>query len=78
MILCKTFCRNYHCTKSFIPFSGFKNVWKNYIFPIVKMAANYAKINRVGMVGDLDAGFQPVSLVQNFWMFHSIVMVMEH
>ena len=42
-------------------------------FPIVKMAANYAKINRVGT---LDAGFQHVPIVQNVWNFHNIVM--EH
>ena len=35
------------------------------------MAANYAEIDRVGK---FEAGFQQVSLVQNFWNFHSIVM----
>ena len=53
----------YLCTKTFIPFSGFK-CSKNSIFPIVKLAANYAKIDRVG---SLDEGFQQV---------HNIVM--EH
>ena len=44
---------------------------KNIHFsPIVKMAANYAKINKVG---SLDAGFQLVPLVQNFWNFLNIV-----
>ena len=37
------------------------------------MAANYAKIDRVG---SLDAGFQQVPLVQNSWNFHNIVL--EH
>ena len=32
-------------------------------FPVVKMAANYVKIYRVG---GLDAGFQQVQLVQKF------------
>ena len=32
-------------------------------FPVVKMAANYAKINRVGSLG---ACFQKVPHVQNF------------
>ena len=35
------------------------------------MATNYAKIDRVG---NLNAGFQQVSLVQTFWNFHFIVM----
>ena len=40
---------------------------------IVKVAAKYAIIDRVG---SLDAGFQQIPLVQNFWNFHDIVM--EH
>ena len=40
----------------------YKNL-KNSINPIVKMAANYAKIDRVSSV---DAGFPQVQLVQNF------------
>ena len=35
------------------------------------MAANYAEIGRVG---NLEAGFQQVLFVQNFWKFHNIVM----
>ena len=42
-------------------------------FPIVKVAAKYAKIDRVG---NLDVGFQQVTLAQNFWNFHNIVI--EH
>ena len=42
-----------------------------YIFSHVKMAAKYAKIDRVGNV---DASFQQVPLVQNFWIFHNTVM----
>ena len=37
------------------------------------MAAKYSKMDRVG---SMDAGFQQVPLVQNFWKFHSIDM--EH
>ena len=37
------------------------------------MAANYAKINKVGRS---DADFQQAPLVQNFWNLHDIVM--EH
>ena len=66
MIQCKTIY-----TKSFILLSGFKNLWKKSIFPLVKMAADYAKIDRVA---SLDASFQQVPLLQNFWNFHNIVM----
>ena len=41
------------------------------LFPIVKMTANYAEINRVG---NFEADFQQVPLVQFFWNFHSIVV----
>ena len=37
------------------------------------MAAKYAKIDRVG---NLDVGFQQVTLAQNFLNFHNIVI--EH
>ena len=41
------------------------------IFPIVKMAVKYAKIERVD---SLNAWFQKVPLVQIFSNFHNIVM----
>ena len=48
----------------FILFSDFKKSTENlYFFPIEKKAANYAKINKIGI---LDAGFQQDKLVPNF------------
>ena len=41
------------------------------LFPIVKMNANYAEICRVG---NLEADFQQVLLVQFFWNFHNIIV----
>ena len=41
------------------------------LFPIVKMDVNYAEIC---WVGNLEADFQQVLLVQFFWNFHSIVV----
>ena len=41
------------------------------LFPTVKMHANYAEICRVG---NLEADFQQVLLVQFFWNFHNIVV----
>ena len=41
------------------------------LFPIVKMNANFAEICRVG---NLEADFQQVLLVQFFWNFHNIVV----
>ena len=41
------------------------------LFPIVKMDVNSAEIC---WVGNLEADFQQVSLVQFFWNFHSIVV----
>ena len=41
------------------------------LFPIVKMNENYAEICRVG---NLEADFQQVSLVQFLWNFHNIVV----
>ena len=41
------------------------------LFPIVKMNENYAEICRVG---NLEADFQQVLLVQFFWNFHNIVV----
>ena len=38
---------------------------------MVKMNANYAEICRVG---NLEADFQQVPLVQIFWNFHNIIM----
>ena len=35
------------------------------------MAANYAKIDRVGR---LEAGFEHVSIVQDLWNFHNIIV----
>ena len=43
---------------------------KYFYFLIVKMAANYAKIGRVGR---LQAGFEQVP-VQTLWNFHNIVV----
>ena len=40
------------------------------LFPIVKMNANHAEICRVG---NLEADFQQVGLIQFFWNFHNIV-----
>ena len=58
--------------KSIILVIGFKNSII-FIFPIVKMSAKYAKIDRVG---SLNEDFQQVPLVQTFWNFPNIVM--EH
>ena len=41
------------------------------LFPIVKMNVNFAEICRVG---NLEADFQQVLLVQFFWNFHNIVV----
>ena len=62
MIQRKTFCDNYLCIESFFPFIVLKKL-SIFIFPTVKMSANYANIFRVGT---LVAGLQQVSLVQNF------------
>ena len=77
-ILCKTFCRNYICKKKksnkkkkkkgfilFIFFFFFFFFLNRKIpcFYIVKMDANYEKINSEG---SLNAGFQQVPLGQNF------------
>ena len=47
MIQGKTFCRNYLCSISLILFIGFKSR-KFTFFPMVEMAANYAKTDRAG------------------------------
>ena len=70
MIQCKTIYRNYLCTKSMILVIGLKKKIISF-FPIEKMAAKYAKIDRVG---SLDAGFQQVPPVQNFRNFYNIVI----
>ena len=63
-------CRNYLCTKRFSLVISFKN--KTFsLFPTVKMNANNAEICRVG---NLEADFQQVLLVQFFWNFHNIVV----
>ena len=52
----------------------FSRFLKNQIFslfPIVKMNANYAEICRVG---NLEADFQQVPLVQFFWNFHNVIV----
>ena len=64
-------CRNYLCTKSFILVIVFLKIKYFLLFPIVKMIANYAEILRVG---NLEADFQQVLLVQFFWNFHKIVV----
>ena len=65
--------RNYLSSKRFILVIGFqkKKIKYFHFFPIVKMNANYAEICRVG---NLEADFQQVSLVQFFWNFHKIVV----
>ena len=49
--------------KKVLFYSVVLNFFEKFHFSHSKMAANYAKINRIG---NLDAGFQQVSLVQNF------------
>ena len=51
-----------------------------FIFPMVKTAAKYAKKKKkkkkkkkICMVDSLDAGFQQVPFVQNFWNSQNIV-----
>ena len=61
---------NYISTKRLILFIGFKKS-NILIFPIVKMAANYAEIGRVCK---LETDFQQVQRVQMFWNFDCIVM----
>ena len=48
-----------------------KSKKKIFHFPVVKMAANSAKIDRVG---GLDKSFQQVLIVQNCWNFYNIVV----
>ena len=50
--------------KSFILVIGFKKILNIFIFSIIKMAAKYAEICRVGK---LEAGFQQVPHFQKFW-----------
>ena len=52
----------------------FKN-FEKYHFSHSKKAVNYAKIDRVGSLGP---GFQQVLLVQNFWKFLYMYIVIEH
>ena len=47
IICCKTICRNYVYTKSFILVTGLKKS-NNFFFPKIKMAAYYAENGRVG------------------------------
>ena len=54
--------RNYPCTTGFILVVGLKKI-KYFHFPIVKMAAKYAKFDRSG---SLDADIHKVPLVRNF------------
>ena len=49
----------------------FKNKQIYSLFPILKMAANYAEICKVGK---LEAGFQQVPFGQIFRNFHNIVV----
>ena len=63
MIQCLTICQNYLCTISFVQVIGFYKMEYFHFFPIVKMNANYAEISRVG---NLEADFQKVPLVQFF------------
>ena len=45
------------------------------LFPIVRMNANYAEICRVG---NLEADFQQVRLVQFFWKFYNIIVKLQN
>ena len=63
--------RNYICTLFFIVYVGFKKNKMFSLFSIVKMAANYAGIGRVGKFA---AAFQQVRFVQLFWNCHNIVV----
>ena len=65
MIKCKTICRNYLCTESYIPAFFFLNQVFS-LFPIEKIKANYAEIGRVG---NLEADFPQVPLVHFFLKF---------
>ena len=70
MIKGKTICRNYLHTKSFILVIGLKNQIFS-LFLIVKMNANYAETFRVG---NLEADFQQVTLVQFFSEIFTILL----
>ena len=68
MIKCKTICRNYLCTKKKL-FKSLLFAFLNQtfsLFPIVKMNANLAEICRVG---NLEADFQQVLLIDFFLKF---------
>ena len=55
IIQCKTICRYYlRMHNKFYSIQRFYLFSKTFIFPIVKMAAKYAKVDRIG---SLDAGF---------------------
>ena len=61
----RKFCHNSLCTESFILFIDLKKKKKGKFsfFPIVKMAAKYKEIGRLGK---LEADFQKVPLVRMF------------
>ena len=63
MIKCKTICRYYLYTKSFILVIGFLKNQIFSVFPIVKTKPNHAEICKVG---NLEPDFQLVSFVQFF------------
>ena len=72
MILSKPISGNYLCTKKFYCSHWFKKKKIKYFhFTIVKMNANYAEICRVGNV---EADFQQVLLVQFSLNFHNVVV----
>ena len=79
MILYKPFCRNYLCTKVLYYLASLqKKKKKKKKIEIVNLShSNMAKIYvQFDRLGCLDAGFQQVPLVQNFWNIDNIVM--EH
>ena len=67
----KSICHKYIWRKCLILVTGFKKFEYFHFSPAVKTAAKYANIDKVGR---LDTGFQQDLVVQNFWLFHSIVM----
>ena len=71
----KIFCHNYICTKRFYSIQWFQKTSTNLNIPTMKVAANYAKIDRVVRVVWVQI-FNKFHLFQNFFYFHNIVM--EH